>query len=91
MKIVVQIAEAFIWLTVAYFLGSVILRILSLWVFDEYNGILQYFVYLFWYQEWVVFAVLLSWIFVVMAGRWCMSWASNNWWQTPNNIFIFNT
>jgi hypothetical protein len=84
-KALIQVAEVWLGLTVVYFLGSAIIHILSLWVFDEYNWILSYFVSMFWYWEWITFALILCWVFVVMAGRWVMSWASNNWWQTPNN------
>lgn len=85
MKVIVQVVEIWIAITIAVFLWSAMLKILSFWIFKEYNSVFSYFVSLFWYDITVWFTVVLCALFVVMAGRWVMSWASNNWWQTPNN------
>lgn len=84
-KAVVQIAEIWIAITIAVFVWNALLKILSLGVFNEYNWVFNYFVALFGFDITVWFTVVLCALFVVMAGRWIMSWASNNWWQTPNN------
>ena len=84
-KTLIQIVEIWIALTITIFLWNAILKILSYWIFDEYNWIFNYFAYLFWYDITVWFTIVLCALFVVMAWRWAMSWASNNWWQTPNN------
>ena len=84
-KTVVQIVEIWIALTIVVFFWNSVLKILSFGVFDSFSSVFNYFAYLFWYEITLAFTVILSSLMVVMVGRWCMSWASNNWWQTPNN------
>lgn len=85
MKTIIQVVEIWIALTIVVFVWNAFLNILSFWVFDSFNVVFNYFVYLFGYNITVSFTVILCSLFVVMVGRWAMSWASNNWWQTPNN------
>lgn len=85
LKVLIQTVEVGIWLTIALFLWNELLKLLNLWILDIFNPIFNTFVYLFWYNVVSIFVKILTWIFIVMAWRWIMSWASNNWWQTPNN------
>lgn len=84
-KTLIQVAELWIWLTIAFYLWKWMLSLLNMWMFDEYSSLFLYFKYLFWFDITFVFVYILGAVFVVMFGRWIMSWASNNWWQTPNN------
>lgn len=84
-KSVVQLAEAWIWLTIAFYLWKWIMQLLNMWLFSEYSSMFHPFVQMFWYDITFIFVYILCAVMVVMVGRWVMSWASNNWWQTPNN------
>lgn len=84
-KTVIQIVEIWITLTVATLLAWEFLKLLDLWVLEFFNPVFNSFAELFGYSTVKIFVGILCAILVVMAGRWLMSWASNNWWQTPNN------
>lgn len=84
-RTLIQVVEIWIWITIAFYFWKWILKLLDYWVFDEFSSVLVNFKYLFWYDIAFVFVYTLGAILIVMFGRWIMSWASNNWWQTPNN------
>ena len=84
-KTLIQIVEIWIALTIVIFFWNAVLKILSFGIFDYFNWVFSYFVYLFWYDITVWIITVICTLLVVMAWRWAMSRASNNWWETPNN------
>lgn len=84
-KTLIQILEIGIWLTVAMFLWWKIIALTDNWLFTTWRELGVYFADLFGFSFYNLFFWLMCAVLVVMAWRWIMSWASNNWWQTPNN------
>lgn len=84
-KTIIQVAEVWIWLTVALWLGWKFISIMWFWVFEPFKTVLNNLSILFGFTYADIFVKVLIWILIVMGARWIISFVSNNWWQTPNN------
>lgn len=85
MNVLIKIAELWLWLTVVLYLWWALLQVFDLWAFDIFQNVIDFLTVLIWYNNISVFLKIMWWILIVYCGRWIISWASNNWWQTPNN------
>ena len=70
MKVLVQVLEIGIWLTIAFFLGRGFKMVIDSWMFEEFSPVFDNLVYLFWFNYTSILVYILSWVLIVMFGRW---------------------
>lgn len=86
MKVIVQIIEAWIWISIVIGVGAVITKIFQeTSIMDYIEGIFVQLWDLLWWEITTLFYSVFLWCILIYIGRWAISWSSSNWWQTANN------